>query len=127
MQDSTFIGRYLPQRFSDRNGACEKGYYCDIVVVSAGVTLVAAQAGKSIFVPSMIIAPGAAGRTQVSFLSDITLQCSVKAPLPTDPLPSVILPFNEAGYVCTLPGQALKVNVGTDSALISFPYFVFQV
>jgi hypothetical protein len=127
MQDSTFIGRYLPQRFSDRNGACEKGYYCDIVVVSSGVTLVAAQAGKSIFVPSMIISSYAAARAQVTFLSDTTLQCSIRAPLQTDPVPNVVLPFNEAGYVCTLPGQALKVNVGTDSALISFPYFVFQV
>lgn len=127
MFGSSFISRYLPQRFSDRNGATDFGYYCDVVAVASGTVLVAGQAGKRIFVPHLVVAPGAAGRTQATFRSGSSLQMSVRTGLPTDPNPSVIFPFNEAGWICTAPGDGVLVNVGTDSALISFGYFIFQV
>jgi hypothetical protein len=127
MQDSTFIGWFLPQRFSDRDGACEFGYIRGSYAVSTGNILVAGVAGTRIFVPSLVAGANNAARSNLTFLSGATPQFTLRLPLPTDPNPSTILPFNPAGYVCTLPGDNLVLDVSVDSAIISFPFFKFKV
>lgn len=119
-------GIYLPQRFSDRDGACENGMFRGSYNVSSGNILLVGKAGKRIFVPSMIAGANNAARSNLSFASGATIQLSLRLPLPTDPNTSTILPYNPAGWICTLPGDNLVLDVSGDSAVVSFPYFYFQ-
>lgn len=124
--ESAFISRYLPQQFSDRNGQVVRGYFIGSIAVSTNNTLVSAVSGAVIWVPSIVLCPNNAARGKIILKSGTSnnrlLLCS---PAPTDPVPSLVLPFNEAGWVATDVGAALVADVTGDTLAISFPYFVY--
>lgn len=124
MQQSAFIGRYLPQRFSDRNGQCEKGYFGSSVLVGLNNVIAPAVAGKCIYVP-WIVCYGSAVNAYITFKTASGGKLNIVIPPDSKEIPNIILPFNEDGWIDTLPGESLLLDVFATNCVVSLKYYYY--
>lgn len=117
-------GLYLPQRYSDRNGAAERGNVSGAFAVGVNQVLVAAIPGKCIFVPSLIAYGGGANSySNLKTVSGVKLRLRLLTDA-TNP-PNLILPFNESGWIDTLPGEALLLDQIDSACALSFNWYAY--
>ena len=129
MQQSTYMGLFLPQQFSDQDGACQEGRICFSLAPRTYANVVPARAGYKIWVPSIAITANAAARGSVELQSNTTGQIIIYTSNPTasNESPTIILPFNPAGWFNSVAGQSLGLVVGGANCVISFPYFYYKI
>lgn len=117
-------GLYLPQRYSDRNGAAQQGRFSSSVTVGTDRLLVSAIAGKRIFVP-WIVCYAAATASYLTFKSSSGAHLNLRVPPDTGEIPNVILPFNEAGWIDVPAGESLLVDVFTTNSVVSLIWYAY--
>lgn len=124
MQHSTFIGRYLPQRLSDRNGACERGKFAGVVTVGADRVIVPAIAGKCLFVPYINVYSSTTAAIIV-FKTASGNSLAVRSPDSSSGSPNATFPPNEYGWIDTLPGEQILADVSGVNVIVSLQWFAY--
>lgn len=128
MQNSTFIGAYLPQLVSDRNGALNQQTSYVGATVGTDRTILNAESGKKLWVPFLVITPLGSAPSRVIFKTGGNQKLDVTTIDPTDADLSarcLILPYNPLGWITSLVGTSVLADVLGGDCAISTVYYSY--